>query len=125
MVAEGDKVDICRKTGRTRFFGNSVYLGGVFAVRRHEVNVVLFSYFRQLFPHVVDAARADHIPYCKNLHYLTGVPVGTLSSTKISLQPQALLVAAISMPLLVTPVSLAGFRFAKTIIFLPISSSGV
>lgn len=53
------------------------------------------------------------------------VPSGTMSSTIITWQPQALLVPARSMPSLVTPTILAGFRLAMTIIFLPMSSSGL
>lgn len=53
------------------------------------------------------------------------VPSGTISSTKMTWQPQALLVAASSIPSLVTPENLAGFRFAMTIIFFPIISSGI
>ncbi len=53
-----------------------------------------------------------------------GVPSGTLSSTKITLQPQSSWVAAKSMPLLFTPPNLAGFKLAATMIFFPMRAFG-
>ena len=69
------------------------------------------------------------LPHCMNARASAGqqilVPSGTMSSTIITWQPQALLVPARSMPSLVTPTILAGFRLAMTIIFLPMSSLGL
>ena len=58
-------------------------------------------------------------------HQCSLVPTGTESSIKVTQAEPSSLFPARSIPLDSTPQSFAGFRFATTIIFLPISSSGV
>jgi len=85
----------------------------------------IFTAIVQVCPQ--DARRTMQIPLPKIseifLAYFIWVPQGIISSTKMTLQPQALLVPASSIPWLVTPVMRWGFRLATTMIFLPISSS--
>lgn len=62
---------------------------------------------------------------CPFVFYLIFAPTGISSSTKITLQPPSARSAAQIMPLLSTPQSFAGFRFAISCIFLPVKSSGL
>ena len=94
-------------------------------------NTKITSVYRKLFSKTAVCARKKRRNRFRKTApplitaYFTIVPVGTASSTNTTLQPHAPFVAASSIPLLVTPVIRVGFRFAITMIFFPINSSGL